>query len=159
MMPEDELNRRLLELGTAAMQAVVDIQSAGPDWHVAVQRLSALGHRADVLLAEWYDAMTTEEIDAEFSEGEPVSVETPPEGVRVSYYCSFTRPELAAVKRWDDERYTGDVVHDAALAYIHEAEGVRIALAKLKGSEPTRAEILSGLVFVNEPTQAPSGLS
>lgn len=159
MMPEDELNRRLLELGGAAMQAVVDIQGAGPDWHVAVQRLSELGHNADRLLADWYDKLTPKEIDIEFGEGEQVSIETPAEGVRIGFYCSFTRPELAAIKRWDSEHYTGDVVHDAALAYIHEAEGVRLTLAKLKGSEPTRAEVLSGLAFVDEPTQAPSDLS
>lgn len=147
MMPEDELNRRLLELGGTAMQAVVDIQGAGPDWHVAVHRLSELGHDADRLLADWYDAMTPKELDIEFSEGEPVSIETPAEGVRIGFYSSFTRDELAQIKQWDCERYTGDVVHDAALAFVHEAEGVRIALAKLKGSEPTRAEILTGLTL------------
>src|SRR5512142_1165155 len=110
MMPESELNGRLLELGNAAMTALADIQRQGPDWHVAVQCLSQLGHNADRLLADWYDAMTAEEIDAEFSEGGSVSVENSAEEMRISFYTSFTRLELAAIKRWDGERYTGDVV-------------------------------------------------
>jgi hypothetical protein len=147
MMPEDELKERQLALGRSCVQALAQMQADGmADWLGAVHRLSELGQEADRLLADFYDAMTPEELEADFGNGEEVAVGVSPD-LRVSFACRFTRPELAEVRRWDGEHYPGDVAHDAALSYIREADGVRIALAKLKGSEPTRAEILSGLTL------------
>lgn len=159
MMPEEELSRRLLELAKAGMCAVIDIQAAGPDWHAVVHRLSILGHSADALLADYYDAMTPQEIEAEFDTGEQVPVEATAEGIRIGFYSSFSRSELAELRKWESDRPMGDVVHDAALSFVREHEGVRVALARLKGSEPTRAEILTGLTLREEPPQAPSALT
>jgi hypothetical protein len=147
MMPEDELKERQLALGRSCVQALAQMQDAGMmDWLSAVHRLSEMGHEADKLLADYYDAMTPEELEADFGDGEEVAAKVSPD-LCVSFACRFTRPELAEVRKWDNSRYTGDVVRDAALAHIREAEGVRVVLTKLKGTAPTRAEILSGLTL------------
>lgn len=45
-----------------------------------------------------------------------------------------------------------DAVSEAALAYIRELEGVKLVLTRLKGSPPTRAEILAGFAAVEAPS-------
>lgn len=148
MMPLDEQERRRTQLGAAALQALGTLQSVrdgGSHWMIAVRCLSELGAAADELIADYYDALTAEELlEGTTQEIEMVEV---PGGPKIAYQVAFTGTELAELRMWEEDRYMGDVVHDAALRWAREADGMRIALAKVKGSEPTRAEILTGLTL------------
>jgi len=157
MMPQDEQERRKLELGNAALQALAALQpvrDGSAHWLVAVRCLSELGDAAARFMADYYDAMTAEEMDVELTESGSVQIEAPRGEPKIGFWCGFTRAEMREIKEWDNKAYTGDVVHDAALRWIREAEGMRIALAKLKGSAPTRAEILTGLMLDETPPGA-----
>jgi hypothetical protein len=123
MMPQSELERRRNELGHAALRSMQDLQpvrDGTAHWMVAVQCLSALGRLADELMADYCDAMTEAEL---LEGGEEVEVVFPADGPKVAFQVALTREEMATARAVaSSDRYFGDVLHDAAMAYIDHCD-------------------------------------
>ena len=88
-----------------------------PDWdeiHAAI----AAGYEANDQLANYYDSLSTEEVEAMWEDAEEVEVHTPPEGTRVAFMASFSHDE-ALVLSWAAEQKEKTVmafIHDAAVS-------------------------------------------
>lgn len=88
--------------------------------HAVLNELAGMGHRADGLIADYYDNLTLEEIEAEFSGSEPVKVHTPPDGIRSSFSVTFRSHELAELLRRVGNERVSVYLRKAALNYQPE---------------------------------------
>lgn len=77
------------------------------------------GHAAQEKIAAYYESLTFEELEAEFSQGEPVTVLTPPEGIRVSFGVSFIGEDLHGLLKAvrTSGKSPSQWIHDIAVKY------------------------------------------
>lgn len=103
-----ERNRRLLE----AMEAGGELD------HAALNQMSADGHRANELIATYYENLTDEDWDRELANSKEVAILPVPGGPRVAYGVTFSREDIAAIRKaigGDADMF--EFMHDAIMAH------------------------------------------
>lgn len=122
MMPMERVEDRASTLADAVHEVWADLtdrpEAEFP--HAQLSDLESLGNDAGRLVADWYDAMTEEELEEEFdTEVEMVHAKN----VRISYEISFSRAELARIRRVAGKGpHLHSVIHTAAMAYIDQCD-------------------------------------
>lgn len=98
----------------------------------AVDRRIRDGNAAIEELADYYENLTEDELEEDFSR-EVTHATRAPGGISVEYGIDFTYREILAVRRWasHDERDTGRLLHDLAMYAVSGGLPVPPVLARL----------------------------
>ena len=128
---------------------------AEPDFK-ALDAAMRAGWAAEESLADYYDNLTPEQLEAEFANAEPVEIVTPPEGISVTWKVKFAPGEIEAVTRAAREM---DLPVGAYLKHLALLDSRGHALTATPGAAACEHFVISGVVEAACPACGPLPIS